>query len=340
MRVLVVDDARLVRRVIADTVTAAGHEVVGEAGDGHDALRQARDTRPDLITLDIEMPGPNGIDVLRRVMASHPTKVVLVSSLTTAGADVTLEGLGLGAIDFVAKPSSASGLDEFRSRLEDTLAAVAAARLSPVPARSTGPSRPARSPGSLRRPSLMVVASSTGGPTALARFFGAFHAAPSMPVLVVQHMPAHFTARLADRLDRTLPFPVCEASDSRPTRSGTVMIAPGDHHLGYRGGRVRLLDSPPIGRLRPAADVTLREVADSAIAAGTLVVVLTGMGKDGLEGARLIAAAGGQVVAQDADSSAVDGMPRAVREAGLARISGSPEHLASLVETASRRGAA
>lgn len=333
MRVLVVDDARMMRRVISDVVTRLGATVVGEAGDGGEAIRQAEKLRPDLITLDIEMPGPNGLEVLRHVMSHSPTRVILVSSRTTAGADVTLEGLSLGAIDFVPKPSSTSGLDQFAARLED---AVAAARLSRPVTAGTAPRRPAKSArpsGRLRRPQMIVVASSTGGPRALTEFLSGFSKAPSAPMLVVQHMPAHFTTRLAARLDDLVPFPVSEAEDREQVTAGKVLIAPGDRHLGYRNGRTRLLDSPPIGRLRPAADITFEEVSQE-IGRRTLAVVLTGMGKDGLDGVSSIVSAGGQAIAQDGDSCAVDGMPRAVREAGLATAEGSPSHLAELIESA------
>jgi two-component system, chemotaxis family, protein-glutamate methylesterase/glutaminase len=343
MKVLVVDDARMMRRVISDVVTDAGHTVVGEASNGTEAIAAAQRLSPDLITLDIEMPGMSGLDVLRSVMKTKPTKVILVSSLTTAGADITLEGLSLGAIDFVPKPSALTGLDGFTTHLTETLKAAAFARVPTgrafAPRAAAAPPRPHPQRATLRRPSMIVVASSTGGPDALTRFFGGFKSAPVCPVLVVQHMPAEFTGRLAQRLDAGLPFPVREAVDGERTDAGTVLIAPGDRHLGYGAGRVRLLDTPPIGRLRPAADITLEQVA-AETGARTLVVVLSGMGKDGLAGSQSIVAAGGQVIAQDPDSCAVDGMPRAVREAGITIASGPPEHLAGSIEAVTRRGAA
>jgi two-component system chemotaxis response regulator CheB len=284
------------------------------------------------------MPGPDGLEVLRQVMAVAPTRVVLVSSSTTAGADVTLEGLGAGAVDFVPKPGADTELAAFTRHLAAALEAAAVARVIGI-RRST--SSPARVGARLRPPALVVVAASTGGPEALTRFLGGFRTAPAMPVLVVQHMPAHFTGRLARRLDAQFVFPVHEATDGAPALPGEVLVAAGDRHLGYRGGRVLLLDSPPVGRLRPAADVTLGEVAaDPHLARQALVVVLSGMGRDGREGSRLISAAGGQVVAQDPDSSAVDGMPRAVREAGLVAATAPPEALAGLIERSTQRGAA
>jgi two-component system chemotaxis response regulator CheB len=152
-------------------------------------------------------------------------------------------------------------------------------------------------------------------------------------------MPPEFTGRLAARLDSRMPFSVVEAVDNDRVAPGKVLIAPGNRHLGYRPGRVTLLDTPAIGRLRPAADVTLEQVAHE-VGSETLVVVLSGMGKDGLEGSRRVVEAGGQVIAQDAETSAVYGMPRAVVEAGLATLVASPEELAGAVERATRRGAA
>jgi two-component system chemotaxis response regulator CheB len=343
MRVLVVDDARMMRRVIGDVIKDAGHEVVGEASNGAEALLAAKRVKPDLITLDIEMPGMSGLEALEALMQTNPTKVLLVSSLTTAGADVTLEGLALGAIDFVSKPSSLTGIDGFAAQLSHTLSAVEHARV-PMARRTspTGirrPPTPERRSAKIRRPSMIVVASSTGGPDALNRFFGAFRAAPPAPVLVVQHMPPEFTGRLANRLDSTVSFPVSEAVDQERVQPGKVLIAPGDHHLGYGSGRVKLLDTPPIGRLRPAADVTLKAVADE-IGARTLVVVLSGMGRDGTEGAAAVMHAGGQIIAQEGSTCAVDGMPRSAREAGLVTMSAKPEELAGIIESSAARGAA
>jgi two-component system chemotaxis response regulator CheB len=343
MRVLVVDDARMMRRVISDVIKDAGHDVVGEASNGAEAMAVAARAKPDLITLDIEMPGMSGLEALGALMRTSPTKVLLVSSLTTAGADVTLEGLALGAIDFVPKPSNLTGIDGFAAHLAETLAAVEHARVPTgvrrAPATPPAPVRPRTGTSEIRRPSMIVVASSTGGPDALGRFFGAFHIAPPAPMLVVQHMPPEFTGRLAKRLDSTVSFSIAEATNNERVQPGKVLIAPGDHHLGYRTGRVRLLDSPPIGRLRPAADITLQEVAEE-IGGRTLVVVLSGMGRDGTEGAKAIVAAGGQIVAQDGPSCAVDGMPRSVREAGLVTTSAKPEDLAAMIEATAARGAA
>lgn len=336
MRVLVVDDARMMRRVISDAVIAAGHEVVGEASNGAEALTAAALLRPDLVTLDIEMPGMSGLEVLRRIMHTRPTKVVLVSSLTTAGADVTLEGLSLGAIDFVPKPSPSTGLDGFTAQLAEMLVAVEHAR--PVRVRSQSP-RDSAPRQAIRRPRLIVVASSTGGPDALSRFFGGFGEAPPAPILVVQHMPPEFTGRLAKRLNDSVDFPIAEATDNERVQHGAVLVAAGNRHLGYSGGRVQLLDTPPIGRLRPAADVTLECVA-SEVGRHTLVVVLSGMGRDGLEGSRRVFEAGGQIIAQAAETCAVDGMPRSVREAGLVTMSGDPVELASVIQASAQRGAA
>lgn len=329
MRVLVVDDSPLARRVIAVAVARAGDEVVGEARDGNEALVLARALRPDLMTLDIEMPGADGIDVLGEVMRTCPTRVLVVSAHTSEGAETTLDALSLGALDVVLKPGPGSPPGDFAATLADALEAARQARV-PGP-RPPGTERPA-GPG-IRRPGLIVVASSTGGPSALGRFLGAFRAPPPAPVLAVQHMPAGFTERLARRLDALVPFPVREAVDGDGLIPGTVLVAPGDRHLRLRSGRIAVTDDPPIGRLRPAADVTLGDVAREA-GRLALAVVLTGMGRDGLEGCRAVVVAGGQVITESPASAVVDGMPRAVREAGIAGASGAPEQLAELIEAA------
>lgn len=331
MRVLVVDDSRTMRTVISDILTSAGSVVVGEAVNGTDAVQKAASLKPDLITLDVEMPGMNGIAALGEIMQHAPTKVLLVSSLTTAGADVTLEGLALGAIDFVPKPSTVTGLDLFGTQLRAALQAAGCARVrgtTPAAPRPTEPLTPRTR--TLRPPRLIVVASSTGGPAALAEFLEGFDAPPPAPMLVVQHMPVEFTARLANRLDRAVDFPVSEAAEGI-VQPGEVVVARGGTHLGYRKGRTFFDDSEPIGRLKPAADITFRHVAAEQ-GSSTLAVVLTGMGQDGLEGSVAITAAGGQVIAQDPHSAVVDGMPRAIREAGLAVRTGTPTQLAQLIE--------
>lgn len=183
----------------------------------------------------------------------------------------------------------------------------------------------------LRKPDVLLIASSTGGPPALQEFFSTLTVAPAMPVLLVQHMPEAFTARLAQRLDQAGPASVSEAAEGDELRRGHVYIAKGGRHLGLKGRRLSLLDSDPIGGLKPRADITFEQAAEIH-GSSLLAVVLTGMGDDGLIGCEAIARAGGQVLAQSAETSTVDGMPQKVRNAGLHLDEGSPTYLAALVD--------
>lgn len=326
-RVLVVDDSTLIRSAIRDVVESIDDfEVIGEAASGLEALRRARELAPDIISLDVEMPGIDGIGVLRRVMRETPTKVILVSSVTKHGADITLEGLSLGAVDFVPKAAIGEPFEDFAERLRSTLKGVRHAQL-PTQAKTVGP---APSVPELHKPDLVAVASSTGGPEALDRFLSSFGPQPSVPMVIVQHMPPTFTDRLARRLDRIGSFSVREASDGDCLERGVALVAPGGSHMIIDGSVVRLDDSEPVGGLKPRADLTFRSLAASATGSN-LAVVLTGMGSDGLAGATEIFEAGGQVLTQDAASVAVDGMPARVRAAGLSLADGPPEQLGSWI---------
>jgi len=327
-RVVVVDDSAMMRQTVSDALrTIRGVDIVATAASGPEAVDVIAEHRPDIVSLDIELPGLNGLDVLRRTMKNNPTRVVLVSAHTTAGAETTIEGLSLGALDFVPKPSVDEGIDIFRVRLRRTFRAALAAKLPTqgTPRETNTDTRP------LRNTALMIVASSTGGPQALHEFFSAFKKPPRFPLAVVQHMPPKFTAKMAERLDRTGIISVKEAGDGDRLAAGTALVAPGTSHMEIHGEVVRLTDDAPIGGLRPRADVTMSsaiKVYQSHVAG----LVLTGMGTDGLIGCRDIKRAGGQVIAQDSASATVDGMPRAIREAGIAERIGTPAALAKIVE--------
>ncbi len=353
-RVLVVDDSALMRKLVTEILAAhPGLEVIGSARDGEDALSRVEALRPDVITLDVEMPRMNGIDFLEALMARRPTPVVMLSSLTAEGTETTLACLALGAIDFVEKPSGAISVDiarrgdEIRSRVWAAAHAVArrpapraalAARMSVAIAAHSQALPGARLPipppdrhaipqentarhsglnaGNARAARLVAIASSTGGPMALQELIPALPASLSAAVLVVQHLPASFTKSLAARLDRTSPLTVREAEEGDMPETGTVLIAPGGRHLLLDArGRVTLSDDPPLWGVRPAADLMMKSAA-SQFGAAAVGVVLTGMGRDGALGARAITAAGGTCFAQDEATCVVYGMPRAALEAG------------------------
>jgi two-component system chemotaxis response regulator CheB len=336
IRVLVVDDSAFMRHAVGRFIAEAGDlTVVGGAANGEEGLRQAAALHPDVITLDVEMPVLDGPGMLRRLMAENPTRVVMLSSLTTDGAAVTLDALDAGAIDFVAKPGGSLSIDVGRVGADLAAKIRMAAAMSdgaflahryrtarrmaarPAVAAPPAPVRIARIGGVTSR-RLVVIASSTGGPGALHAIVPRLPADLGAGVLVVQHMPPGFTASLAGRLDSSGEIPCHEGAANDLIVDNEVLLAPGDHHMiSSMSGRIQLSSLPPVNGVRPAADVTLQAVAP-VWRERMLAVVLTGMGVDGREGARAVRSHGGTVIVQDRDTSAVWGMPGAVVEAGLA----------------------
>lgn len=337
IRVLVVDDSALMRQMISRILRDAGFEVVGTAGDGQQALEAVERLKPDVITLDVEMPVMDGLTMLRRLMQDNPLPVVMLSSVTTKQAPATIEALALGAVDVVAKPGGAISLniEEVASELISKVRVAATARVrsaeraKPRRAPSTRPTSPplARTKRKLTR-QLVVIGSSTGGPKALVELISSLPEDFGAPIVIVQHMPPGFTASLAARLDKNSSLDVAEAKEGIIPKLGEVWVAPGGFHLRFdRSGRMKFdLSEPHLG-VRPAVDLTMESAVD-VWGSGVIGVVLTGMGMDGARGARRIQQAGGIVLAQDEASSVVFGMPRAVIEMGHA------DHVAPLSEMA------
>ena len=326
IKVLVVDDSVVVRRLIVDALDShAGIQVVGTAANGRIALTKIDQLRPDVITLDIEMPELDGLGTLRELRKKrHFPPVIMFSTLSVAGATATLEALAAGATDFVTKPANVGSVGESQRMIREQLVPKILSlggQPSPAPVLAAPVRRLAPPPVRAGRITAITVASSTGGPDALAKVLATLPGNLPVPVLVVQHMPPVFTKMFAERLDRQSALRVVEATDGMPVTAGTVYIAPGDRHLTVvgRGTSVttRLTTAPPENSCRPAADVLFRSVAQ-VYGASTLAVVLTGMGQDGRRGAEVLRAAGAEVVAQDQASSVVWGMPGAVVGAGLA----------------------
>ncbi len=329
-RVLVVDDSAFMRRVVRDLITASGEfDVVGVARDGHDAIRQVHALEPDIVTLDIDMPGLDGLDVLGYIMSEMPRPVVMLSAGgEDGGAHATLRALELGAVDFVRKPSGPISLDValVADRLLDALRAASAMQVSRVrvlarPVRvGTTETRAAHGAAHGAARAAVVIASSTGGPAALTQVLPHLAAPLGAAVLVVQHMPRGFTASLAQRLHGLSALAVCEARDGDLVRPDTVYIAPGGLHMRVLGTvdgpRLVLYDGPTVWGVRPAADPLFASAAD--VFGDQLVgVVLTGMGRDGAEGLRVVRAAGGRAVVQDPSEAVIPGMPNAaLRHAG------------------------
>ena len=325
IRVLVVDDSATIRSVLSSTLaTDPDLRVVGTAINGQVALASIAASPPDLVLLDVEMPVLDGISTLREIRRTHPKLPVLMfSSLTERGSKATLDALLAGANDYVAKPAGIDAGEVARRIREEVIAKIKSLVPRGGPAQRVSPPIAVRVPTAARREAIrgVVIAVSTGGPVALAEVLPSFAAKSRVPVLIVQHMPAFFTAQLADRLSRICGASVREARSGDPIRPGDILMAPGGQHLELAGDgndlRTRLTDDPPENSCRPSADVLFRSAA-RIWGPGTLGVVLTGMGRDGLQGSRAIVEAGGDVIAQDEFTSVVWGMPGEVVRAGLA----------------------
>ncbi|MEQ8278781.1 MAG: chemotaxis-specific protein-glutamate methyltransferase CheB [Deltaproteobacteria bacterium] len=322
IRVLIVDDSVVIRRVLVHSIDAHDDmEVVGTASNGRIALERIGIDRPDIIVLDVQMPEMDGLETLRQLrLRGSSIPVVMFSSLTRPEMQTTFDALELGASDFVAKPIAKSPTNIIAHDLIPRLRALttrASRRPTPVLPKEITRARP-KTAGPA---SLVVVGASTGGPDALQRLFSALPSDFTAPILVVVHMPAEFTPIFAERLRDTTALAAKEADDGELLRAGCVYIAPGNRHLeiGRRGsGFCAILDDgPPENSCRPAVDVLFRSAAQIA-GAESLGVVLTGMGRDGLAGARALRRAGAAVLVQDEASSVVWGMPGFVARQGLA----------------------
>jgi two-component system chemotaxis response regulator CheB len=330
IRVLVVDDAVVIRRLLTDTLAGdPAIEVVGAAASGRIALQKIPQVNPDVVTLDVEMPEMSGLETLAAIRASYPKlPVIMFSTLTARGAAATIEALALGATDYVTKPANVGSVQAAMQAVREQLipkikafCAAAAGQERPAPPRPPATSRPVAAASGVRPVELLVIGVSTGGPNALSALLPALPGALPVPVLIVQHMPPVFTRLLAERLQMRCALRVREAQQGEALAPGEVLVAPGDWHLAVMraggGLRAQLHQEPPENSCRPAVDVLFRSAA-AAVGPGVLGVVLTGMGQDGLRGARDIRDGGGQIVVQDQATSVVWGMPGAVAEAGLA----------------------
>jgi len=319
IRVLIIDDSAFVRqalqRMLADDPEL---EVVGLAQDGKQGVEKVLELKPDVVTLDVQMPRMGGLEALERIMAEHPVPVLLLSSLTRQSADVTLRGLELGALDFVDKSSVGSmSLLTLGEELRAKLKAIARVPPSRLLARAREPKGAAPEK---RGVEAVVIATSTGGPPALQAIVPRLPASLQAAVLIVQHMPPGFTRSLAERLALRSALPVREAEDGEPVNPGQVLIAPAGLHmkLRRRGDKVKVwLDEEPKNALhRPSADVLMTSAA-KVYGARALGVILTGMGSDGVAGLRAIREAGGPALAESEETCVIYGMPKAAVEAGV-----------------------
>lgn len=333
-RVLIVDDSHFVRTVLCRTLEEHGIVVVGEATTGAEAITQVQELTPDVITMDIEMPEMDGLTALKKIMATTPTPVVMLSAHTTENAAQTFEALEAGAVDVHPKPGGEVSVE--LSQHGETLAAkirgAADADLT-----TQQPAQPATTTETAapEHPVTVVIGASTGGPGVVERILRELPREADLRVLIVQHMPAAFTGRFADRLDRVSEYTVTEAADGRRVGGGEAVVAAGDTHMtvaGYGGGRLRLAleETPPKHGNRPAVDVTM-ETAAAAVTDPLVGVVLTGMGQDGAAGLEAIHDAGGQTIVQEPASAVVDSMPQNALAAGCVDTTAPPEALAETV---------
>jgi two-component system, chemotaxis family, protein-glutamate methylesterase/glutaminase len=333
IRVLVVDDSAVMRSLLRMVLVANPNiQLVGLAQDGPAGLDAMERLNPDLVLLDIEMPCMDGLEVLREIRARHVrSRVIICSTLTRRGASITLEALAQGAADYVTKPvaqhDAREGIATLTRELLPKIFALFPARTSQphveIHPRWQGPPSvlPHLNTAQESAPSVVVMGVSTGGPAALERLLPAIPADFPLPILIAQHMPRLFTALLAERLDGLCRLPVHEAEAAGLVETGSVHLARGEWHMEVAGTPahclLRLRQDLSTEHCRPSVDVLFRSAA-SVYGAGVLAVVLTGMGSDGLDGCRVVHAAGGRILVQDRGTSAVWGMPGAVARAGLA----------------------
>ncbi len=328
VRVMIVDDSTVLRGLMRRIVERDGDcEVVASAADGRQALAELKRHEIDVILLDIEMPIMDGMTALPQLLETSPgTKIIMTSTLTLKGAEVTMRALDLGAADFVPKPTSGRASARVESMAEILLKKIrthAAQRSKvqkPQPQGAATPLR-TRTSNSTVPVEIVVIGSSTGGPNALEQVMSALPESVNCPVLITQHMPPMFTTILARRLDGLTGRKCCEAETGMPIEAGCTYLAPGDFHLTVAKAGARLTlelnQEAPVHFCRPAVDVMFRSVAEH-YQGRALAVVLTGMGEDGRDGVAEIVRAGGQAICQDEATSVVWGMPGAVAKAGLA----------------------
>lgn len=325
IKVLVVDDSGFFRRRLVELINADSRmEVIGSATNGREGVERAAELKPDVITMDYEMPVMDGISAVRLIMRQRPVPVLMFSSLTYEGARVTLDALEAGAVDYLPKnfDEISKSPAEVQRMLCDRIATVAASAVRAASPQVEAPVAPPPSapPAAFSgRYQLLVVGASTGGPMALQQLLGSLPATFPVPVVLVQHMPGSFTPAFAERLDRLCPLTVSEAVHGEALEAGHAYLVPGGRQalIENRGRlRIRISDSDERLHYKPSVDVTLGSAAN-VLGSRVMGVILTGMGADGREGARVLKERGGRLWAQDEASCVIYGMPMAVAKAGL-----------------------
>ncbi|MFA5099795.1 MAG: chemotaxis response regulator protein-glutamate methylesterase [Candidatus Omnitrophota bacterium] len=323
IRVLVVDDSFLMRKIISDIINSDPDlEVIGKAKDGQEAIEKAMDLDPDVITLDLNLPVVDGIDVLSKVMKHHPTRVIMFSAYTRSGASATMRALELGAVDFIAKPSGeiSLGIEKLQEEIITKIKLAAEVNIDKYLAGVAVSAPPAALPSRSVIKKVVVIGASTGGPKAIMEIMQGLGENLPACFLIVQHMPKGFTMSFAERISWQSGMRAKEAEEGDILAEGKIYVAPAGYHMTLDrrpdGVRIRLNQDPQVNFVRPSIDVTMFSAAE-VFGKDCIGVILTGMGKDGAEGARKIKEAGGTVIIQDEKSSVVWGMPRAVSKEGV-----------------------
>ncbi len=349
VNILVVDDSAIVRGFISRWIDAEPDlHVVATAASGQSALAMLRVNNIDVVVLDIEMPGMDGIAALPKILEENPhVQVIMASTLTLRNAEISMQALSLGAADYVAKPRSSLSADagmSFRRELVSKIRSLSerSRRLrkgnqtkTDIPSAQQAPMLPQVPAFTLRSavdivPKILAIGSSTGGPQALFTLLGQLNRPFPVPIVITQHMPATFTAILAQHIQRLTGLESHEAAPDMAMLPGRVYVAPGDRHLEFVAGspmQALITDHPPVNFCRPAVDPMFKSLV-KVYGKDVLGIILTGMGKDGMAGAADIVAAGGMIYSQDEDSSVVWGMPRAVAQAGLSSFIGPLDKIA------------
>lgn len=343
IRVVIADDSALMRKKISEILNSDQDiEVVAVARDGKELLDLVFKLKPDVVTIDIEMPVMNGIDALGYIMSEFPTPCVMISAYANENSNETIRALEFGAVDFIEKPSGviSTDIDKIASEIIEKVKVAVQVDLSTLKLvyaeKTKDESHIIKKPDRLQK--VFVIASSTGGTQALASILPEIKADINAAILVVQHMPEGFTKSLSERLNWQSRLSIVEAEDGMIVKSGSAIIAKGGWHMGLFNGpsgvKIKLLTTPPELGLRPCANVTMKSAAET-FGNKCVGVVLTGIGSDGTEGSRAIKQAGGMVIAQDEKTSVVYGMPKSVATAKLVDkilplnlISGEIERLA------------
>lgn len=353
IRVLVVDDSALMRKLLAELLNSDPQiEVVGSAMDAYAAREKIKRLKPDVVTLDVEMPKMDGLSFLSNLMRLHPMPVVMVSSLTEKGADVTMKALELGAVDFVSKPKVdlAHTLEDCAAEIITKVKAASLACVDTIMRQTSLAEVAGRAPKAANGSSgrslsysttdkVIAIGASTGGTEAIKEVL--IRLRPDCPgIVITQHIPPVFSRSFADRMDQTCPLSVCEAVDDQQIRPGHAYIAPGDQHLSVvkNGAKyVCKLDmEEPVNRHRPAVDILFDSVAKEA-GSNAVGVILTGMGRDGAKGMRRMHDAGAATIAQDEATSVIWGMPHAaIEEGGVDKVMALDQIARKMTELAVR----